>query len=188
MATLVNIDIQDSATPYIQRLMRTLTPVGLDKTIGTDLAEMTRSHLRALDEARPNRIGGKRSHYYGQAARNTRMYLTPGNIRIAIQQIGISLHYFGGTVVPVTKKWLTIPVTSESYGRRAGEFSGLRFVMLKGDDKAGLFDRSKTMQYLLVKKTKHNADTTVVPNEQALRGQVDVTMKRILRLMRGGEA
>ena len=157
----------------------------LEKALAHDLTAMTQSHLRALDAARPNTLGGKRSHYYGQAARNTRGDSSPGRITISIQQIGMNLHYNGGTVTPKVAKWLTIPAAPEAYGHRAREFDDLYFVLTKRRDLA-LLKRGSKVMYWLKKETTHQPDHTVIPDERAYYAQASVTVNRVCEALRSG--
>lgn len=62
------------------------------------------------------------------------------------------LHY-GGEVVPVTKKWLTIPLTKEAvYAGDAPSQQGLHFRKRKDSNVAGLFDANGVRHWLLVKR------------------------------------
>lgn len=123
-----------------QAIARVNTFIGGDairKVAGYEGQRTVREHLQGLDETRANKLGGRRSHYYGSARKVTEYRLEGGAIIINIPQVGMPLHYHGGTVSagkntsPITgqpTKYLTIPANREAYGRRASDFPGLVLV------------------------------------------------------------
>ena len=195
----LSVDIRDRLPKYSEALRL------LDKAIAHDMTTMTQAHLRALGEARPNELGGRSSRYYEQAALNTRGDATPGEIKISIQQIGMNLHYHGGTVFPKVAKWLGIPATAETYGKRAREFDNLKFVkfsdtlaaLLVGKGGTERFDRggrkavkgagksaAGKVMYWLKKSTEHQPDHTVIPNENAFYESSSRTVTRVCEALR----
>jgi hypothetical protein len=74
------------------------------------------------------------------------------------------------TVRPVKKKWLTIPITADAYGKGAREIDGLKFIFLKQENTAMLVKPtgSDTYRpyYLLVKKATIPEDRNLIPFDQ----------------------
>ncbi|MEI6166015.1 MAG: hypothetical protein WCS52_02365 [bacterium] len=99
---------------------------GSKHVAGGAVSRLLKDHLGGLDSSRPNKIGGKRTHYYADAARNVSYEVSGDGAEVKVHQIGIALHYYGGVIKPTGgRKYLTIPVDPEAYGRRAGEFNNL---------------------------------------------------------------
>lgn len=63
------------------------------------------------------------------------------------------LLHFGGTVVPVNKKWLTIPLTREAvYAGAAPNQPGLHFQRTQDPGSAGLYDNAGVKHWHLTKR------------------------------------
>jgi len=183
----VEIDVRDEISPLFRRATDMIASGLLTKAIGMDCSELTKSHLRALDVARPNRLGGSRTHYYARAAASTRADTTPGMVAIRIQQIGLRLHYYGGVVTPKIAKLLTIPATAEAHGKRAREFNDLYMAFNKARRPYALRQKgTDKVFYWLASKTTHLPDKSVIPSDQAYRGQAKTTALRIIESIRTG--
>jgi hypothetical protein len=103
-------------------------PSALAKATAEDLVIATQDHLRELD-TRGNRLGGQRTHFYGEAAANTTGQAEGDQVRVSINKQGIRQRFFGGTIKPVNRKFLTIPARAEAHGKTAREFNNLRFAI-----------------------------------------------------------
>ncbi len=157
----------------MDKLEELLKPDAIIKAIGEGAAPLFADHFMAVDAAR-SQYG---SEYYKKAGETTTFRADPEEAVITTEQIGINLHYYGGTVVPINAEWLTIPAIAEAHGKRAREFSNLRFVYFgfrpNGKELAALFDReSDEPFYWLVKETHHTADPTIIPDEDAIENNV----------------
>jgi hypothetical protein len=118
----IAITIRDGATPAVNRVQAFLDSDGARALMGRAASNVVRDHLQELDDTRPNKLGGERTNYYGSARAKTSYAIDPDGATVSIAQVGMRLHYYGGTVVPVTKKFLTIPATAEAYGKSAASF------------------------------------------------------------------
>lgn len=151
----------------------------VDAAIEVNVGELVRAHLRALDVARPNKLGGERTGYYAKAANSVTTDRVKGEVTIVIPHRGMALRYYGGVVRPtgrnseVTGKpitRLTVPIHARAHGKEARDFPNLKFYKgclvevpegeSPGPDSVKLF--------ALVKSTKHEADPTVLPDEAAV--------------------
>lgn len=122
----VEISIAGQVQDRLQAYAADLQSEGLKHAAGRGVRRLLMSHLGGLDASRPNKLGGKRTHFYADAARNTSYEITPEGADVHIHQPGIALHYYGGVIKPTGgRKFLTIPVDPEAHGRRAGEFNNL---------------------------------------------------------------
>jgi len=122
----LTISISGSAPDQIDSLRSDLSAPGSKDAAGRRVQKLLKDYLRQLDTSRPNKIGGKRSHYYADTSRNVSYETTDDGAEVHVHQIGLALHYYGGTIRPTGgRRFLTIPVDPEAYGRRAGEFDNL---------------------------------------------------------------
>jgi hypothetical protein len=96
--------------------------------IGRAAATVIRAHFTRLQSERPNKQGFSRQNFWQKCNQSTSQESQPGVSVITIAKIGFQQRLKGGPIVPGNgKKYLTIPATSEAYGKRAGQFSNLRF-------------------------------------------------------------
>jgi hypothetical protein len=177
------------------RVKAALQPRRVGAVAGRAATNVLRAHLFARNADKPNALGGKRTNYYAQAARST-SYAFDGDdaVVVSINQIGIRLRYYGGTVKPRTAKFLTIPVAPEAHGKRAREFGNLELVFgeggrpialaTKGDRRVQITANAKgklvkkvvgrrgVILYRLVKSATFAADSTVLPLPDVLMGGV----------------
>ena len=211
MSLAVTVDIRDGLSGLMRRAVDSLSEAKLNKVIGRDILALTQSHFHALDSARANIMGGSRSHYYAKAAQLTRVNTDyAGVIILLINQIGMGLHYHGGTVQPVIAKFLAIPARAEAYGRRPREFSDLVPITFKSGTSAlvqrlqsglGKKGAGKTrgvaapnkgetqgggVFFWLVKSATFEPDPSVIPNQQAFSGQAAVTLTRVIEEIKRG--
>lgn len=184
------ISIQDNATPWLNFLARHLAEPVLQDKIGGEVTRLLLDHLTALDIARPNALGGRRTHFYESAGKNTSYATHDNGVTISVNQTGIAQRYFGGTIEPGPgKKYLTIPARAEAHGRRAGEFDNLEFLFgrhgpyalaerqataikfrkRKGETTvAASEERGSGIFYWLVKSVSQDPDSSVLPSESAI--------------------
>lgn len=122
MSIGVRIDLRDTAQPALARVRGALQPAQLNPVVGRAARNVYRGHLFRLDRERPNAMGGKRTHFYAQAARGTSFTAEPDGVTVSIASIGIAQRFFGGVIRPQKAKWLTIPAVPEAHGKTASQF------------------------------------------------------------------
>jgi len=147
------VAIQGSAE---SRLVRT--------ALGDEGKEMIKQHLYERDKT-PNRLGGKRTHFYRQAGDSTNSALTASGAVITVSKKGIRQRLKGGVITPKNAAYLTIPIHPDAHGKRAREFDNLFFVkgVLARPDGEGI-----EPLYALKKKVSQKADLTVMPTDKAI--------------------
>lgn len=160
MSTTINIT--DTATDLLRQL-ESGGPV-IRKLAGHAAARKTRSHFAARASSR------HRSHmpfnYWAQAAGATSSQVSGNDIVVSVDQVGVGLHYHGGTVTPKRGRYLAIPANpiAEQYSPR--EFD-LFFFRSKRTGTAGLAakgeDKLRVMYWLKTSVT-HQPDPTVLPS------------------------
>ncbi len=189
---------KDAATPALQSLRAGLAPEQVNPIIGRSARNTYRTHLFGLNAQRANKLNGPRTNFYASAARATQFRVQGDFVIISINQVGIGLRYFGGTVRPKEKKYLTIPAIPEAHGKRASEFSGLFFAfeknlrtgklqpaLVQGErsllrrrrDRAGAVrtffagSQARRVVYWLVTEATFRPDPTVLPHPELVEAQ-----------------
>lgn len=128
MAITLKLSVNQTVSRTAQELRDALKPGAIENAMGRGVANLVRNHLFALNQSRPNQLGGRRTNFWAQAARGTSQASQPGGFTVSINQVGFRQRYQGGWIRPTGgKKYLTIPAVAEAHGRRASEFSNLRF-------------------------------------------------------------
>jgi hypothetical protein len=188
MALSIHLDLRE-VTRGLEALQMAFRRGGYKQDIGGRVQRQIQDHLRGLESSRPNRLGGRRTHFWAKAAQATFFEVQDDGVVVSINQQGMRQRFEGGTLKPVHKKWLTIPIRAEAHGRRAGEFNDLRFVQLsrgtamlvqadqtqvrfrkrkggirvqKGEEVGGL------ALFLLKKSVTQRPDPSVLPTEQQI--------------------
>lgn len=129
----MNIEVSDTLTPYLAQLRTLVSGNAIDNAMGQGAANTVRAHLVARN-ALPNQLGGRRTNFYNRAAQSVNVQVTqPGTATVSINKVGLRQRWQGGFIRPTGgRKYLTIPAIPEAHGRRASEFSNLRFGFTEG--------------------------------------------------------
>src|SRR4051812_20115523 len=89
-----------------------------------------RKKFYALNSARPNKLGGKRTNKWTQLARATQGRDAGDAVVITVNDVAARQLYEGGTIRPgAGKKFITIPYRPIAYAKRAREFDNLQFAI-----------------------------------------------------------
>lgn len=218
MAFSTNIEITDSATPLAERMVLALRADRIGEGAGRAVSNQLRKHFFALNKARPNQLGGKRTNFYNQAARSITYRLTSSGVTVSINKLGIRQRLQGGRIKPTRgRRYLTIPAAPEAYGTRAGEWHNLKFGFAfnkKGEiqpalieaqstgikfgkrrRKDGTFSMKRSVReggkpmFWLVRSVNQRPDPTVLPSMASIQQTaVDAVRKLVDREIRGGNA
>jgi hypothetical protein len=194
-----HIDVLDNATPAIKRLIysgRLINPM-----VGKSATKLFKEHFFNLQNTRRNKFDAPSSRFYAKCAKGTHFDLLPDGVLIGVNQVGIRLKYYGGTVKPGKNKsyttgkptqWLTIPACAKAYNKRAGKFDNLKFFKnpndpntaylvekptyaTRGNRKQGIKkgDRIRgLLMYVLKKEVTIKEDKTVIPTEEQIYARV----------------
>jgi hypothetical protein len=197
--------MRESITGLYQIAAQALAPAALNLEVANAAAIEVRHHFRLLDATRPNKLGGRRTHFWGQYAKTVVPRADAERAIVAIEdpQAGASgaspllHHYQGGTITAKPGKALTIPAVPEAHGTRAREWNNLHFAILGG--KAALLENAATnirigkkgvkavssqfarVIFWLVKSVTHRPDPTVVPSAEVLLLAAHNAVSRIVR-------
>lgn len=168
MSVIVTIDHRDAATPSLQRLKGAMKRPEIRSAIGGAVRRDLRNYFRKLDQERPNRLGGRRTNFYGRAVQAVQMpEITAEGVRVGINHVGLRQRYLGGTIVPRAARSLTIPVHPLAYGRRAREFDDLEYVRTRAGEgvliRPGAEGEEGEVFYALKRRVTQRPDPTVLP-------------------------
>lgn len=170
----VNVTISDfGARALLDSVRSPRFDDGLRKVAGKAAANVLQRHLRDLDR-RPNRLGGRRSHFYSLASQAVSFTTDAQGALVTVAHLGLAQHYYGGTIRPINAKALAIPARPEAYGRRPRDSDNPRDLFVRpgrGGRAAALARRDgKRLEvwYWLVKSVTQEPDPTVLPDDSAL--------------------
>ena len=171
----IRITVTDfGATALLNSLRSPKFDEGVRQVSGKASANTVQKHLRGLDRARPNRLGGTRSHFYSLAALATSFTTDEQGAIVTVAHLGIAQRFYGGTIRPINAKALAIPARAEAYGRRPRDADNPQDLFLrpgKAGRTAALARRQgKRLEiwYWLVKSVTQDPDPTVLPPERDL--------------------
>lgn len=177
---MTTIDI--SGDDRVQKFLRLIQGLDESRTIRTALgergAQLVRENFYEKDKT-PNRLNGKRTHFWRQAGDATGYDLHPEGATVFTTKLGVRQRLEGGVITPKNAKWLTVPLTAEAHGVRAREFPDLDF--------AGgfLVDDEGRAHYVLKKRVVQEADPTVQPSDKEMRElAVVVTLENAEELLK----
>jgi len=187
----VRITVTDfGATALLNSLRSPRFDEGVRKVAGRASANLVQKHLRGLDRARPNALGGRRSHFYSLAAMAVSFVTDPQGALVTVAHLGIAQRYYGGTIRPINANALAIPARPEAYGRRPKDADNPQdlFVRPGRAGRTAVLARreGKRLQiwYWLVKSVTQDPDPTVLPTEAeiaaAANDKIDTHIRRHL--------
>jgi hypothetical protein len=210
-AFTITLEGKGEGADKLQKLYQQGLPAGFHEKIAQAGAELVRGHLQRLDSTRANVLGGKRSHFYWNAAQTVRGIPTVAGAEITINHLGLRQRWLGGDIYPVNARKLAIPARSESYGIPPKEFPGDLTVitfrsgamaLVKDEqthsvDDAGNYttrsaakgqrkSRKKTIglvEYWLVDSVHQAPDPTVLPSPEELLNAVTEAASEYLATM-----
>lgn len=198
----MGVEIRDLAGPELARLGRALKNPG--RSVLLPAARFGRTALmryyRALDARKPNRLGGKRTHWWRGVATSVQnpVLRSEGEALIAITQPGLAMRADpqGGVVRPREKEFLAIPIHKESHGVWARDWKArhpdrplFRIRSRKGNDllmvKKG---DGISPRYLLRKEARIPHDPEALPGSEDFGEPVRAYVRRrIAEVLRRGK-
>ena len=108
------ISLVDSATPRVDALRIVFSEDKVNAVVGRAVMNEVKRHLFEFGKANPNKLGGKRTHFYGDAAKSTHVENVSGGSNVTVSHTGIRQRIKGGKITAGrTSKWLTIPIHPE---------------------------------------------------------------------------
>lgn len=193
----IRTETRDEATPLLRRLHAQVSPAQrrrLMSAAGKALERTLREHFRQRDadpSSKRARKGWQSQHFWARRIRdNTQLAAVSSDfamVRIASREFLQKL--YGGTIRPGTgKRALAIPLTRETYGKRASSnpVPGLFVWVSRKTGKAFLAStvadavsgsRLK-LYYRLVRSVKQDPDPKALPPKGAVNSAIDATLQR----------
>lgn len=161
--------------PVLLRVRGALQRPDIRKVMGRAIATSMRKNFTSLDRSRRNKLGGQRTHFYGDARRGVQQPELEGGdgVRVTVNHVGIAQRYFGGEIRPIHSQFLTLPAHPAAYGHRAREFA-LHAIFFR--DGTGILvadnEESKSgigeVYFRLVKSVDQRPDPSVLPAGEEL--------------------
>lgn len=190
----VEINISGEGAEVPARVLRAISPDRLRPVMGRAAVIAYRTHLRAKNASSPNKLGGRRTHFYAAAARATSFALVgDSTVVVSIAQRGISQRYFGGRIVPVKAKLLAIPAHPLAHGKLPREFPDLEMIFGAGGRPVGLAQKPQgTRQFgvflfRLTPFVDQKPDPTVLPELSAVGEAVSTAVVGVVNRAAGGD-
>lgn len=142
---------------------------------GREVRNRLVGHFRDKDRNEPNKLGGKRTHFYLAVSRSVQSPVSPNptTVVVSINHPAILQKVRGGTITAKRANRLTIPISPEAHGRTADtlkhEKGILLFVLGKDDGQNGVLaelspTRGIVAHYLLRRSVDQAPDPTALPN------------------------
>jgi hypothetical protein len=133
MAGTLTFRIEDQASPDLTKLIAEVRNVVPALTAaGRGVANLLRDHFAELDASRPNRMGWERQHFWNEIRGSVNNPVVTGaGAEVSIDHVALRQKIEGGPIAPVHGQFLTLPAVEEAYGKRAREFSGLKFAIVE---------------------------------------------------------
>lgn len=192
------IDFQDRAMPALQRQMAALAPEKVGKVVGPAERVAVRDHLKKNPR---NKKGWPSTGFWEDAARGTDWELVPDGVVIRINKLGVRQRYYGGTIRAVEAKFLTIPISSQAYGKTVADFPGSFLITTPkgayivqyagGNTPKGKFKKQNaTLEFLfkLKRSVTQQENRSIIPDATVLAAVAIATLEEYFRKVKTGGA
>lgn len=123
--TITETQIEDR----LRDLYGRVRPASIHKALSRSISQLVTEHLFAYDREHPNKLGGKRTHFYGEAARSVTSKFDESSATVQIDKVGLRQRWQGGEIRPKQKRLLTIPAIAEAHGKVSGQFQDLTLII-----------------------------------------------------------
>ena len=192
----IRTEIRDEATPLLRRLHAQLAP-GKRRPLmafaGKALERALREHFADRDNDTTTaraRKGWPKQHFWARRIRDNTVLaeVTPDTATVRIASREFRQKYYGGTIRPGPgKRALAIPLTRDTYGKRASSnpVEGGLFVwkspktgkaFLAGNTPAA--DGSLQLYYRLIRSVRQQPDPRALPPQATTARTIDTALQR----------
>lgn len=180
----INADALNDLAIAVDELGSAVQDEQIRLVMGMAMMEVIRDHFAEIAQDSEHhktaaRLGASITGVYEQARSGTDAPVVETDaVSVTIHQVAVAQRFYGGPIAPVSANWLTIPARSESYGKLAGEFDNLMFILFPSGA-AALVDKDTKKQpfstpdpyFWLVKHVTQPPDPTVLPDEDLIMSQ-----------------
>lgn len=186
----ITIDVSGMAAQELQGLRTRLADSSATHSVIAGKAESFIKNFGQQTSQREhrtaNRLGASPTNHLAKAYQSIEGQSDADSARLLVPRASRLRAAFGAYTARPTggRKYLTIPVAAEAYGKRAGEIPGLVFMRV-GPKKTALLakpdgDGGITTYFLLVKKAEFKADPSLIPFEDLTSQSADAAELFIL--------
>jgi len=202
------VQVADTTSAQLSQVTEAFGSGRVNAWLTQDLIELTKSHLVALAGARHRSAAPV--NFYGRASSAVSGVANALGITISIRHQGLAQRFFGGTINPVTGKYLAIPAREEACGVRPRQYpenlvplysraqrrvialvqaEDTERVITKGKNKGQLTRAPKdkaaahglgAVVYWLVRSVTQQPDPSVLPTESAYLGALTLRLGRLM--------
>ncbi len=156
------------------------------------------SNLRVKDRKEPNRLGGRRTHYWLKVAQSVNTPISEASgrtVTIDITDPTFAQKVYGGTIRAQRVRNLAIPQSADAYGRAPAVFeqeTGLKLIFIRNNGKGLLATRRSLSQvlqveYVLKPSVFQRPDPSALPAEPDFTNAVVARAQTIVdRQLQGG--
>ena len=173
----LDTEISGAAIPQLRQFGASINSHEAKDKMGEDLAALWAEQLRAQasdPRAKYPIPGASSTGYWGAAAHSTYYDVDLDGIFVGNTQIGLEFRYLGGTITPRNKRYLTIPASPESVGKRAGEFDNLKFARVMNPN------YGRVMNALVIGLSPSNPRVKRVKSFKGLAYQPNMTTPQVM--------
>lgn len=184
---MISIAVIDHVSPGLRAFARSVqNPVPGLKIAGRAVRNVLVKHYRTKDASEPNRLGGKRTHFWLEIARsvNQPVQSGPAAVTVEISDPRLMHKVKGGTITVKNKEWLTIPMRAEAHGVAASVLERALGIKLfrYGHTLAAKYKGQVLAFYALAKSAMQKADKSALPPEgvmeRAAAEQMEIWLKK----------
>jgi hypothetical protein len=174
----LTIHIEDAGLREdLARFQHSISDASVKRVAGRSAVNRIKSHLRGLEQSRPNRLGGRRTHFWSNSADATNFQPVADGVEVSINQEGFAQRYFGGPIRPVNKRKLAIPFAARAHGRLPSDFGELQLVYGRRGPYAlaepGPSNTARSrILFLLADEVRQDPDHSVLPTDSDLHDSV----------------
>lgn len=164
--------MKDEVSASLDRLKERLE--GVASVVGESAQLVLTNHLAAKEASgsshkTASKLGAEPSGLYADMARAISHSIGTDQVTLSINHVAAAQRYYGGTITPKKRKYLTIPVSASAYGKGlgAGDFTGnlLWLFGKNGPYGVALKSNPEELLFILAKSVTQPADSTVLPDE-----------------------
>ncbi len=183
------------------KMAQDITPDDVAGTIQGGVKQLFVDHFLKLNASRPNKLGGKRTNYWDEAAGETYVSVSGSDVVVRVRQVGVRRHLLGGP--PITPKgtseitgraikFLTIPSHPSAHGRTVGQLraQGINLYPAGGAIRQQIGDKrseSDPKLYALAKRTKAaQPDPSVIPTVDEIARAADEALNELREAIKDG--
>lgn len=170
-------------------------------TIQGGVKQVFVDHFLKLNASRPNKLGGKRTNYWDEAAGETYVSVSGSDVVVQVRQVGVRRHLLGGP--PITPKgtseitgraikFLTIPIHPSAHGRTVGQLraQGVNLYPAGGAIRQQIGDKradSDPKLFALARRTKAaQPDPSVIPTVDEIARAADEALNELREAIKDG--